>query len=349
MSPHQTASYRPAALIVATIALVSAGYALRHTVSCFLLSFVLAYLLDPLVVFLERRKVPRNYGIAVLYTFLAVFFFFFFTFFVPFISMRWDALVHGLPGYLQKLKQLTLTWKTRVAHPFITEEWHWLFDTVSGQLDKLFGKMGAGVYAAATKVVFNLLNLFLAPILVLFMLFYKKDILDGVVAWLPAGKRDAILDLGREIGTSVGGYIRGQLVVSAIVAVLSTVALFFLDIDYPLLNGLFAGLASILPFIGVILATIPALFFAYVKFQSGIVMFKVIAAFSVIYFLEGYVIKPLVFKEAMDLNPLITIIFVMALGEVMGFWGILLAIPIAAALKILSEHIHRGAFAGKNG
>jgi putative permease len=174
-----------------------------------------------------------------------------------------------------------------------------------------------------------------------------KDIQEGIAAWLPEKHRGTILELGREINKSVGGYIRGQLVVSAIVAVLSTVALFFLDIDYAALNGIFAGLASILPFIGVILAMLPALFFAYIKFQSGIALLKVIAVFSVIYFVEGYVIKPLVFKEAMDLNPLITIIFVMAFGELMGFWGILLAIPIAAAVMIVMEHLQRGDFAGK--
>jgi putative permease len=150
--------------------------------------------------------------------------------------------------------------------------------------------------------------------------------------------------MGREVNASIGGYIKGQLFVSLIVAILATIALFSLEIDYPLFNGVFAGLASILPFIGVIIATIPSLFFAYVKYQSGLIILKVIAAFAVIYFLEGYLIKPLVFKEAMNLNPLVTIIAVMAFGELMGFWGILLAIPIAAAVKIFSSHLRRGDF-----
>ena len=134
------------------------------------------------------------------------------------------------------------------------------------------------------------------------------------------------------------------MIVSLIVAVLSTVALLYLHIDYPLLNGIFAGLASILPFIGVVLATIPPLFFAYVKFQSGMALLKVVGAFAVIYFLEGYLVKPVVFKKSMDLNPLVTIIVVMAFGELMGFWGILLAIPIAAAIKIATTQFRHGSF-----
>jgi len=113
------------------------------------------------------------------------------------------------------------------------------------------------------------------------------------------------------------------------------------------MNGLFAGAASVLPFIGVILATISPLFFAYLKFQNGVIILKIIGVFAVIYFLEGYLVKPLVFKESMNLNPLMTVIVVMAFGEMMGFWGIILAIPIAAALKILSIHWRRGDFSVK--
>ncbi len=200
------------------------------------------------------------------------------------------------------------------------------------------------MYAAATKVVFNIFNLILAPILVFFMLYYKRDIITGIAAWLPAQHRDTILAMGREINASIGGYIKGQFVVSLIVAILAANALFFLEVDYPLFNGIFAGIASILPFIGVFLATLPALFFAYVKFQSGLAIFKVIAAFAVIFFFEGYIIKPLVFKGAMNINPLVTIIAVMAFGEMMGFWGILLAIPMAAAVKVFTSHLRRGDF-----
>jgi putative permease len=74
------------------------------------------------------------------------------------------------------------------------------------------------------------------------------------------------------------------------------------------------------------------------------VLIKTAIAFGVIYFLEGYIVKPLVFKKSMNLNPLVTIIMVMALGELLGFWGILLALPIAAAIKITWGHAIKGDF-----
>lgn len=320
------------------------SYALRHTVSSFLLSFVLAYMLDPFVVMLEQRKVRRLYGILVIYAILGIISFFIVAFLVPFVNIRWYALLADLPKYVQKGKDLLLELSGRFQPTYATEEWNWLFNKITGSMDTILGKVGSGVYAAAGRVAFNLLNIILAPILIFFMLFYKSNILAGISRWLPAGRRETILELGREINASVGGYIRGQMVVSLIVALCSAIAMFFLDIDYALLLGIFAGMASILPFVGVILATIPPLFLAYVKFQSGIMLLKVLAAFALIYFFEGYLVKPLVFKKSMDLNPLATIIVVMAFGELMGFWGILLALPIAAAVKIISTHLRLGHF-----
>jgi putative permease len=345
MSHTQSSAVYKIVTVLLVIAAVSAGgYAIRHTVSCFLLSFVIAYLLDPLMVYMEKRRIKRGYGIIILYALLGVLSVFAALFILPVIAERWTSLLQNLPSYLQKMKDLIASQRSEFISSPAFSEWGWVLDSAATKLDSVSGKLGSGVYSAASSLAFNLFNLILAPILVFFMLHYKQQILDGVKIWLPFRHKEHILKIGVEINDSIGGYLKGQLIVSVIVAVFSTVALFILDVDYPLLNGLFAGAASVLPFIGVILATIPPLFFAYVKFQNGTIILQVIGSFALIYFLEGYLVKPLVFKESMNLNPLMTVIVVMAFGEMMGFWGILLAIPIAAALKILSIHWRRGDF-----
>ena len=331
--------------VLITIALAAAvGYAIRHTVSCFLSSFVIAYLLDPLVVNFEKKRLKRIYGIVILYVLLSILAIFSVMYLLPFLSSRWDSFVRNLPFYFQQAKELVLQMKLSLASSPGGYEWDWLLESATANIESISGKIGAGFYSAASRVAFNIFNIILAPILVFFMLAYKHEIIHSLKIWLPTGQREHLLEVGREINASIGGYLRGQLVVSLIVAIFSTIALYLLDIDYPLLNGIFAGFASILPFIGVILATLPPLFFAYIKFQNGMILLKVLGAFSAIYFLEGYLVKPIVFKEAMNLNPLLTIIVVMAFGELMGFWGIMLAIPIAAAMKIFSIHWRRGDF-----
>jgi len=345
MSQHHPTSLKVILALMAVAALVAGGYAIQHTASCFLSSFVIAYLLDPMVTRGEKAGLKRLTAIIILYGFLGLVSAFFLVYLVPLVTFGWESLLKNLPFYIQRVKEMIISQKGRLLESSpAADEMGWLLDTITGNVDKAAGKIGSGLYSAASQVAFNLLNLVLAPILVFFMLYYKHDIIEGIKVWIPSRQREYVLTFGREVNDSIGGYIRGQLIVSLIVAVLSTIALFYLDVDYALLNGIFAGLASILPFIGVILATLPPLFFAYVKFQSTVVLVKVIAVFAAIYFLEGYLIKPLVFKESMNLNPLMTIVVVMAFGEMMGFWGIILAIPIAAAIKIFMVHWRRGEF-----
>ena len=336
-------SVRIAATMIAVVIVGALVFELRHTISCFLLSFVLAYLFEPLVSLMERR-LSRMKAIAILYAGLALFSLFCLIYLIPFLTIRWEALSHTFPLYLQKIKTLIAGLRESNRTSYAAEEWRWIFDQLLDNLDAVYGKLGGGVYATASTMAFNLLNRLLAPLLVFFMRVYKKAVAATITGFLPGRYRQGILLVGREINRSMTGFIRGQLVISGIVAVLVTLALLLLGIDYPLLNGIFAGITSVIPFIGVILAAVPPLFLAYVEYQNGLILIKVAMAFSVIYFVEGYLVKPLVFRESMDLNPLLTLLMVMALGELMGFWGILLAIPIAASLKILFCHLSGGTF-----
>ena len=324
--------------------LAAVGYRLQHTISCFLLSWVIAYLLDPFLVISEKRGIKRVYSLGLLYVVLGVLTFFFLTFIVPAITISWNSFILELPAYILKFKQVASAWKDRLPDRYGSDEIQWLIDKASGNIDTATEKAGFWAYYFGTSIFFNLFNIVLSPILVFFMLYYKRLVIDTLISWLPDDRREQIVDIAHEVNNSIGGYLRGQVAVSIIVALLSTIALFALDIPHPLFCGAFAGVASILPFIGVIIATLPALFFAWYKFQSATVIGQAACAFAVIYFVEGYVIKPLVFKESMNLNPLVTIIMVMALGESLGFWGILLALPIASAIKITWGHFVRGDF-----
>ncbi len=324
--------------------LAVAGYALQHTISCFLLSWVIAYLLDPIIVGVERRGLKRVYALGFLYAVLGVSAVFFLTFIVPALTLSWNAFIHELPTYIQEIKRSALEWKYYLPDHYGSEEIQWLIDKATGNIDKAADKAGSWAYNFGTSIFFNLFNIVLSPILVFFMLYYKKTVINTMVSWLPEGRRNQIVDIAREVNKSIGGYLRGQVVVSIIVALFAMIALFTLGIPHPIFCGLFAGAASILPFIGVIIATLPALFFAWFKFQSAAMLGQTGFAFALIYFVEGYVIKPLVFNESMNLNPLVTIIMVMALGETLGFWGILLALPIASAIKITWGHFVHGDF-----
>ncbi|OGR30301.1 MAG: AI-2E family transporter [Desulfuromonadales bacterium GWD2_54_10] len=345
---HGTAGQSDHGRLIAAILLLgllaAAGYALQHTISCFLLSWVIAYLLDPLAVRAERRGMKRIYALGLLYIILGFLTIFFLTFMVPKLTMSWNAFIRDLPLYIQKIQQIAMEWKTRLPDRYGTEEIQWLLDKVSANIDTAVEKGGMMAYGFGTQIFFNIFNILLSPILVFFMLYYKQTVVETLASWIPEKRKEIILGIGREVNSSIGGFLRGQVFVSIIVGAMASLALFFMSIPHPIFCGIFAGIASILPFIGVLIAILPALFFAWFKFQTMASLVQTAIVFAVIYFLEGYIIKPLVFKESMNLNPLVTIIMVMALGELLGFWGILLALPIAAAIKITWGHVVKGDF-----
>jgi putative permease len=331
-----------AMLFICLLAL--AGYALQHTVTCFLLSWIIAYLLDPILVICEEKRIKRIYSIAILYLVLGILSIFVVAIMIPKLTMSWDSLVRELPQYISKIKTMAIGWKEQFPDQYGSTEIQWILDKASGNVDKTAQKIGTIFYTFSTTILFNIFNIVLSPILVFFMLYYKHDILATLTSCLPDNRRDIITYIGLEVNSSIGGYLRGQVVISIIVAVFTTAALYILEIPHPIFCGLFAGAASTLPFIGILIAIVPATMFAWFKYQTLAIVLQTIGSFSLIYFVEGYIIKPLVFKKSMDLNPLMTIIMVMSLGELIGFWGILLALPIAAAIKITWIHYFNGDF-----
>lgn len=352
MSPLESfTSQRPTGhlkLITATLIIalaIALGYSLRYTLSCILLSFVIAYLLDPLIKLMEKRGIKRIHCIITIYAILFIITAFTITVLLPHLTIGWSNFLKNLPEYIRKLKEELLSWQNRLPLHYGSAEIRWFVDNITGNADKVIEKGGEWVYGFAQTVFFNIFNIVLSPILVFFMLHYKKKIMEASFSLIPESRRELIIKIGREINASIGGYIRGQVMVSCIVALLTAPALYMINIPHPLFCGIFAGFASILPFVGVILAMLPALAFAWLSIGTWAILLKVIAIFSLIYFIEGYLIKPLVFRESMNLNPLLTICMVMAMGELMGFWGILLALPFTAALKIACEHWLHGDFA----
>jgi len=128
------------AILLLIVLTISLGYALRYTLSCFLLSFVLAYLFDPLVELLGRRKLSRLRSIIVLYLVLGVITAFTLTVLLPKLTIGWYNFLQNLPLYLQKLKQLLLSWQDRLPTHYGSEEINWMVDNFTANADKMVRK-----------------------------------------------------------------------------------------------------------------------------------------------------------------------------------------------------------------
>jgi len=321
-------------------ALVAACYFISHTFSALLTSLVLAYLLNPLLKYLERRGFDRPtalgllYGIGVFAAFLSSFVL------IPYFGHQFDALGKALPVYLQTMQGWLEKWKSTLAGYYGGEEGIWLLDRLEETINHWAAALSDLGYSQLKKLFFAAFNLLLAPILVFFMLLYKQHTVDFIKRMFHHRERNYLLELGREINHSLERFLVGMLCDCLLVGLLTAAALKLIGVEFPILNGLFAGLASIVPFLGVLVAMIPPALIGYAQTGDIWLIPKVAAAYFVInVIIEGNLIKPLVMKHTLRLNPLAVIFAVMAMGELLGFWGIVLAIPTAAVIKICTAEL----------
>jgi predicted PurR-regulated permease PerM len=324
----------------AFVALLAAGYLLRHTLSALLTSLVLAYLLNPLLKSLERRGFDRVTAIILLYGIGAFVLMILSVVLVPYFGYQMDALTHEMPRYVQNVKTALEGWKATILPYYSGEEGAWLLARAGESLTRLAEEVSGIGYERFKGLLFGLFNLVLAPIIVFFMLLYKEFFKQLLTQLIPKSERDYLAAIGNRVNRTLERFILAMVFDCLCVGILSATALTLLDIEFPLLNGLLAGFASAVPFIGAVVAVIPPAFFGYAKSGDMTIIPKVCAAYFLIHvIIEGNLIKPLLMKTTLKLNPLAVIFAVMAMGELLGFWGILLAVPLAAVIKICAGEV----------
>jgi len=321
-------------------ALIAAGYFIAHTFSALLTSLVIAYLLNPLLKQIEKRGFDRLTALALLYgaaffaSVLASFFL------IPYLGHQIDSLVKALPVYIRSIQAESGQWQEKMSGYYGGEEGGWVLAQITQAIEQSIAYISDFGINQLKKIFFAGFNLLLAPILVFFLLLYKQHAKDFVRRMFHHSTRQHLVALGRELNRSLERFLVGMLFDCLIVAILTSIALAMLGIEFPILNGFFAGFASVVPFLGVIVAVIPPTLIGYAKSGDLWIIPKVCAAYFIInVIIEGNLIKPLVMRHTLQLNPLAVIFAVMAMGELMGFWGIILAIPAAAVIKICTAEM----------
>ncbi len=328
------------ALFATLAALVAAGYFLTHTFSALLTSLVLAYILNPMLKYLERRGFDRLTALGLLYGIGLVLALFASFILVPYFGHQLEAFSGALPVYLNTLQGWLESWKVELAGYYGGDEGVWLLDRIEASIADATSKLSNIGYLQLKKLFFAVFNLVLSPILVFFMLLYKQHVKDFIKRMFHHRERQHLIDLGREINRSLEGFLLGMLCDCFLVGLLTAGALSLLGVEFPLLNGLFTGFASIVPFLGVFIAMIPPALIGYVQTGDIWLIPKVAAAYFIInVIIEGNIIKPLVMNRTMRLNPLGVIFALMAMGELLGFWGLILALPTAAVVKICTAEM----------
>lgn len=331
--------------VFGTLALIGFLFLIRSIFVPFLLAFILAYFLDPAADWLEKQRVSRTLAVGLVFAAFLTVAGALLAFLVPTVKSELSFLQKALPGYIDNLYNLV---PASVFSWFgIAEErdLQSLINTVlAGAKNLSFDLVNqvAGflthAFTSTLRFVLALLGYLIIPIYLFYLLRDFDRLKDALVDLVPYRWRPTTISVGLEINDVLGGFIRGQLTVCMLLAVFYSFGLLLIGIDMPFVIGIMAGAAFIIPYLGTLLGIVVAGTMAVVKFHDLLHPLLVIGLFGLVQTLEGTVITPRVVGDRVGLHPLGTIISVLVGGELFGFLGLLLAVPMVASGNVLLKH-----------
>ncbi len=183
-----------------------------------------------------------------------------------------------------------------------------------------------------SDLVALLIYFILVPLMVFFFLKDKQELLTHLTAFLPEERRMAT-QVSTEMNQQILNYMRGKLIEIIIIGAISTLAFVLLDLRYPVLLGVLVGLSVLVPFVGATIVTIPVALVALFQWGTTSDFGYVMLAYAIIQALDGNLLVPLLFSEAVNLHPVTIIIAVILFGGLWGIWGVFFAIPLATLVK----------------
>ncbi|OGT31612.1 MAG: hypothetical protein A3E87_05900 [Gammaproteobacteria bacterium RIFCSPHIGHO2_12_FULL_35_23] len=322
----------------------------------FVISFLLAYFLNPLVLYLNRWKIPRVVSaflvfiIALLIILAALFLL------IPALQKQLVAFAHSLPAMINWLKQVLLPWLNQRFHLDLNINADIIQTAVIQHLQANNGDVAKQIF----KTIFNsgymiidiIIMVIMIPVITLYLLIDWVKVTSDGKRLLPfsAKKRDLAANLIKECGDVLAAFLRGQLLVMIGSGVVYSVGLSILGLNLALLIGVIAGTLTIVPYLGFITGLLAAIIAVTLQFHSWLSILGVLIVFIIGVLCENFVFSPLFIGDRIGLHPVAVIFAVLAGGKLFGFLGVLLALPVAAVVMTMFRHVHNYYFgSGKKG
>ncbi len=310
------------------------------------IALALAYLLNPVVRRQEQRGLNRLASVLLVFVLAIVGFSGILLLFTLAIKSELANVQLNIPAYVQRLYDLIpqqVKAYLQIDTPErLTQQVNNLAATLRASAFDIARPLLSWLQQAVTSTVGFILNL-LGYLIIPVYLFYLLTDMPLLTAWLkelpPPRFRKQLGQLCGEIDRVLSGFIRGQLLVCAILALLYSVGLWLIDIDLAVAIGTLAGAAFIIPYLGTILGIVLSMLMALLKFHDLLHPLLCLGWFGLVQALEGTVITPKVVGDTVGLHPLIAIVALLIGGQLLGIGGMLLAIPTAAILRVLASHL----------
>lgn len=303
----------------------------------FVLAGVLAYALHPAVERLHARRVPRWLGAGVAITLLGLVLLAVVLLIVPVITKQVPLLREQVPVLLEKLNLWLVPFLGRFGVDLqidVSLVRGWLQQLVSGHEEELVSGLLSSLRIGGSALMAVAGNLVLAPIVAYYLLLDWNRLVERAKGLIPPRWRDSVQGFLDETDEVLGQYLRGQLLVMVVLAVVYTLGLALVGLQLALPIGVFTGLAVFIPYLGFGLGLVLALLAAVLQFQSVLGVALVAVVYGVGQVFESMYLTPRLLGERIGLHPIAVIFALMAFGHLFGFVGVLIALPASAVLLV---------------
>ncbi|MGR9072729.1 MAG: AI-2E family transporter [Gammaproteobacteria bacterium] len=319
-------------------------YRLAPILMPFVIAAFLAYLGDPLADRLEAKKMSRTGAVVVVFSVMLLVIVSVLIVLVPMLETQIGRFISRLPAYAVWLNDQVIPWlRERLGAeigPLDTGE---VVAMIKGHWQKA-GGVAAAVLGSVSKsgmVIFEwMMNLVLIPVVAFYLLRDWDILVAKINNLLPRRLAPTASKLARETDEVLGAFLRGQFYVMLALGAIYSIGLWIVGLDLALLIGMLAGLVSFVPYLGSVVGIVSACIAALVQFQDLVYLIPVSIVFAVGQGLEGMLLTPWLVGDKIGLHPVAVIFSVLAGGQLFGFIGILLALPVASVIMILLRHVH---------
>lgn len=331
-------------MLFGLLAFISIGLAwhLSPILSPFLLATVMAYICNPLVGWMERRRVPRTLATLLTMLLLLTLIAGLLLVLVPLVQHEIQLFIERLPSTIDWIKLHGLPWLQTSFGVDISLD----VDEVKTYLGEhiksagtLVSKLLPSLKSGGVALVGIVMNLLLVPVVFFYVLRDWNRIITKVEVLIPRAWHANTIRIAQDIDQVLSEFLRGQVSVMLLMSVYYSIALHVAGLDFALPIGLVTGLLVFIPYLGMAVGLSLAVLAGVMQFQEANELLPMLLAFGIGQALEGTIVTPLLVGERIGLHPVVVIFALLAFGQLFGFFGILLALPASAALLVGFRHM----------
>ena len=334
------------AVVIFFLLLLFVLYRARQVLLPFLIGVFLTYILQPLGRFFMAKKIPLVFIVLIFYLLMTGLFYVVFFLALPSLMVQVSALLESLPEFIDSITDKMDVLLAGFRDINLPESLIEKIQQIPAGWEDSLGEMLTGVTRFLMGSFRYIFALLLAPILSYYMIKEQPSIKKSIVAMLPPAERSEILRIAGDINHIFRSFFTGYLLLALIVGLLSFVVLGLLGVRYSLFLGVIMGLTDLIPYFGPFIGAIPAIVIALL--QSPLTAIYTLIAILLIQQIESSVLSPLIIGRRTGLSPLTTIFVVLVGGSFFGILGMIFAVPVSAALKLIIAFIYTRAVSPKS-